>query len=212
MRRPRIARSRCVLVPLAVLLVSLGSWASTFSAGIVAEGTLVAWLSGPDLEATIDGILRLTGIVEVDGESLAFSSEGTFRGFGIRGIVAWTNEGWIGYETAGHTVDGEALEVCGLLYVRWMGLVALKAGTALPGAQRAVVVLRNGRPSFCGAFTGSVEGAFESPETPGTIQLGGAGVVRLSGSSECDQPQIPLDHPALPTAFLEYIGSLDLGG
>ena len=194
-----------------VIAISWGASAQPFSADVVGTGTLVAWLSGLEFLASISGEIRIAGEATLGEESVSFSAEGDFCGFGVRGIVTLISEGWIGYAIAGCAADGEPIEIRGLLHVKWKNLVPLQAGDVFVGTQHVVVVFRGEVHSFCGEFSGTVEGGLEPAETPGTIQLGGTGMVQLAGNPGGIPASIPLDHPALTPEFLQYVAELDLG-
>jgi len=185
-----------------------------FSADAVGTGTLVARLSGLEFHATIAGGIQWVGEAAFDGEAVSFTAEGGFRGFGVSGITTLISEGWVGYTAAGRTAENEPIGIRGLLYAKWKSLVPLQAGDLFVGVQRAVIEFGGEAFSFFGAFSGTAEGGLEPAETPMTIQLGGTGTVRLEGeeaSSDAWPPSaIPLDHPALPLEFLQYVAGLDL--
>lgn len=212
MRLPLFVRSGTILVVVSLLLAfSCGTCAQAFSADIVGTGTLVAWLSGLELVASIAGGVQVVGEAELGGESVSFSVDGTLHGFGVRGIVTLISEGWIGYVASGLAAGDEPIEIRGLLYVWRKSLIPLQAGDVLVGTQHAVIVFRGEAHSFSGEFSGTVEGALEPAETPGTIQLGGTGTVHLDGMPEGLPASIPLDHPALTPEFLQYVDELGLG-
>jgi hypothetical protein len=206
-----LLRSGTILTAVSLLLAfSCGTCAQPFSADVVGTGTLVAWLSGLELVASITGWIQLAGEAVLGGQSVGFSAEGTLRGFGVRGIVTLISEGWIGYVASGLAAGDEPIEIRGLLYARRKSLIPLKAGDVFVGAQHAVMVFRGEAHSFCGEFSGTVEGALEPAETPGTIQLGGTGTVHLDGEPGGLPASIPLDHPALTPEFLLYVAELGL--
>jgi hypothetical protein len=204
-------------VPAAVILVVLcaalcwGADAPALSTDVVGTGMLVAWLSGLAFEASITAEIQLTGDVLLYGESVSFSIEGRACGFGVRGIVTLVSEGWVGYTAAGNTSEGEPIEIRGLLYVKRQSLVPLQANDIFVGVQHAVLLFRGKMHSFCGEFSGTVEGALEPSEMPGTIQLGGSATIQMEGDLGGFPATIPLDHPALPPEFLQYVAELDLG-
>ncbi len=208
---------RCgVLVAVAVAVPFFqGAYAQSFKADVTGPGTLVAWLSGLEILATISGEVHIEGEAALDGETVPFSAEGTLCGFGVRGITTLISEGWVGYAAAGRSADGEPIEIRGLLYARRKSLIPLQAGDVFVGTQRAVVELGGEAFPFFGAFSGTVEGGLEPAETPMTIQLGGEGTVRLEGEEVLPDARppsaIPLDHPALPLEFFRYVAGLDLG-
>ncbi len=216
MRRPNPVRFRAILAALFVLALPCSARAQAFLADVVGTGTLVAWLSGLEFHATIVGEIQLAGEAALDGEAVPFSAEGGFRGFGVHGIATLISEGWIGYAAAGSTDDGEPIEIRGLLYVKRKALVPLQAGDVLVGTQWAVLLFGGEERSYCGAFSGTAEGGLERAETPMTIQFGGTGTIRLEGEKatpDAHLPEaIPLDHPALPLEFLQYVVGLDLFG
>lgn len=185
--------------------------AQSLAVDAVGTGKLVAWLSGLDFEASIDGKIRLTGQVVLSEEVVAFSTEGTARGFGVRGIVTLISEGWIGFAAEGRAADEEPIEIRGLVHARRKCLIPLQAGDVFIGVQYVVLVFRGESYSFCGEFSGTVEGALEPSETPGTIQLAGTAVIHLEGEPGGFPASIPLDHPALPPEFLQYVTELELG-
>ncbi len=205
-----IRRAGVLAVTVAVALFETVS-VHAFSADAVGTGTLVAWLSGLEFHATITGEIQLTGETALGGVVLPFSAEGTFYGFGVRGIVTLISEGWIGYAAEGRSAGGEPIEIRGLLYVKRESLIPLRAGDVLVGTQYALIAFGDETRSFRGEFTGAVEGALETAETPGTLQLGGKGNVHLEGEPGGFPASIPLDHPALPPEFLQYLAELGLG-
>lgn len=212
MSRSDVIRAWAITVATCIAVTLSGSPnAQTFSVDITGTGALVAWLSGAELLASITGEIQLAGEAVLGGRPVAFSAEGTIRGFGVRGLLTLISEGWIGYEAAGRTVDGDPIEVRGLLHARRKSLVPLQAGDVFVGAQCAVMVFNGETHTFGGEFSGSVEGGLEPPETPGTIQLGGAGTLGLHGTSEDSPASISLDHPALEPEFLHYVAELGLG-
>ncbi len=144
------------------------------------------------------------------GRSVGFSAEGSLFGLGVRGIVTLISEGWIGYVASGLAASDEPIEIRGLLYARRKSLIPLQAGDVFVGTQHAVIVFRGEAYSFCGEFSGTVEGALEPAETPGTIQLGGTGTVHLEAKPGGLPAPIPLDHPALTPEFLQYVAELGL--
>jgi len=202
----RAAVALLVIVSTLTLAVSGGA----FSVDLAASGTLDAWISGWDLVASIEGEIRLTGAILVDGRLVRLEAEGDLFGFGVRGITTIASEGWLGYTAQGATADGEPIEICGLLYGKRETLLPLRAGDLLVGVHRAAIRFRNETHRFCGAFSGTVDGGLEPAETWGTIQFSGTGVARLDDDPAAAQT-IPLDHPALPIEFLEYVARLDLG-
>jgi hypothetical protein len=211
MTRSCRTRSGAILFVVAVATtISWGASAQSFSADAFGAGTLVAWLSGLELAASIEGKIHLAGEAALDGRSVPFSAEGTLLGFGVRGITTLISQGWIGYEAAGHSTDGEPIEIRGLLYAWRRTLIALRAGDAFVGAHRTVVVFAGEAHSFRGEFSGTVEGGLEPAETPGTIRLDGTGTVHLEGEPGESPASIPLDHPALTPEFLQYVTELGL--
>jgi hypothetical protein len=209
---PLLVRSGTILIAVSLLLAfSCGTCAQAFSADVLGMGTLVAWLSGLELVASITGRIQLAGEALLGGRSVAFSAEGTLRGLGVRGVLTLISEGWIGYVASGFAASDEPIEIRGLLYARRKSLVPLKAGDVFVGAQHVVMVFRGEAHSFCGEFSGTVEGALEPAETPGTIQLGGTGTVHLDGDPGGLPASILLDHPALTPEFLQYVDELGLG-
>jgi len=214
MRRPNSVHFGAILAAFFVLVVPCNAYAQAFSADAVGTGTLVAWLSGLEILASIAGEIQLTAEAALDGEAVSFSAEGTLCGFGVRGITTLISEGWVGYTAAGRSADGEPIEIRGLLYARRKSLIPLQAGDVFIGTQRAIVEFGGEAFSFFGAFSGTVEGGLEPAETPMTIQLSGEGTVRLEGKEvppDAWLPSvIPLDHPALPLEFLQYVTGLDL--
>ena len=211
MGRPNRIRLAAIVAVLCIVTPSLGAvHAQSFFADAVGTGKLVAWLSGLDFEASIEGEILLTGQVLLGEETLTFSTEGAARGFGVRGIVTLISEGWIGFATNGHTVGDEPIELRGLVHAQRKSLIPLQAGDVFVGVQYVVVVFRGASHSFCGEFSGSVEGELEPSETPGTIQLGGTAIIRLEGEPGGFPESIPLDHPALPPAFVQYLANLGL--
>lgn len=209
---PLLVRSGTILAVFSLLLAfSWGTCAQPFSADIVGTGTLVAWLSGLELVASITGWMQLAGEAVLGDRSVAFSAEGTVRGFGVRGIVTLISEGWIGYAASGFAANDEPIEIRGLLHARRKSLVPLQAGDVFVGTQRAVIVFRGeAHYYFSGGFSGAVEGGLEPAETPGTIQLGGTGAVHLAAGPGALPTSIPLDHPALTPEFLQYVAELGL--
>jgi hypothetical protein len=212
MRRCLLLRPGTILTAVSLLLAfSCGTCAQAFSADVVGTGTLIAWLSGLELVASITGRIQLTGEAMLGGQSVGFSAEGTVRGFGVRGIVTLISEGWIGYVASGFAANDEPIEISGLLYAMRKSLIPLRAGDVFVGAQHAVIVFRGEAHSFGGEFSGSVEGALQPSETPGTIQLGGTGTVHLEAKPGGLPTSILLDHPALTPEFLQYVAELGLG-
>jgi len=212
MSRANRTRIGAIAVIFFIVIPSVGAVrAQSFFADIVGTGKLVAWLSGLDFEASIEGEIWLTGQVVLGEEAIAFSTEGTARGFGVRGIVTLISEGWIGFSTEGRAADEEPIEIRGLVHARRKCLIPLQAGDVFVGVQYVVLVIRGESYSFCGEFSGTVEGALEPSETPGTIQLGGTAVIHLEGEPGGFPASIPLDHPALPPEFLQYVTELELG-
>jgi hypothetical protein len=206
-----LVRSGTILTAVSLLLTfSCGTCAQAFSADVVGTGTLVAWLSGLELVASITGWIQLAGEAVLGGQSVGFSAEGTLRGFGVRGIVTLISEGWIGYVASGRAAGDEPIEIRGLLYARRKSLIPLQAGDVFVGTQCAVIVFRGEAYSFCGEFSGTVEGGLEPAETPGTIQLGGTGTVDWEAKPGGLPTSIPLDHPALTAEFLQYVAELGL--
>ena len=211
MRRPDLIRALAIGLAACIVVTFSGSTcAEPFFADVVGTGTLVAWLSGLELLASITGRIRLAGEAELGGESVSFSVDGTLHGFGVRGIVTLISEGWIGYVASGLAASDEPIEIRGLLHARRKSLVPLQAGDVFVGTQRAVIVFRGEAHSFCGEFSGTVEGGLEPAETPGTIQLSGAGTVHLEAKPGGLPASIPLDHPALTPEFLQYVAELGL--
>ena len=211
MGRPKRMRLAAIIVILCTVIPSLGVvHAQLFVANVVGTGKLVAWLSGLDFEASIEGEIRLTGQLALGDEVVDFSAEGTARGFGVRGITTLISEGWIGFATEGRSAGDEPIEIRGLVHARRKSLIPLQAGDVFIGVQHVVLVFRGETHSFCGGFSGAVEGALEPPETPGTIQLGGTAAIHLEGEPGGFPESIPLDHPALPGDFLQYLTKLEL--
>ncbi len=216
MRRSTFIRCGALVAVTVAALFFQSACAQAFSADAVGTGTLVAWLSGLEFHATIAGGIQLTGETALDGKAISFTAEGDFRGFGVRGITTLISEGWVGYTAAGSTDDGEPIGIRGLLYVKRTSLIPLQAGDVFVGTQRTVIDFGGEAFSFFGSFSGTAEGGLELAETPMTIQLGGMGTVRLEGeetpSSAWLPAEIPLDRPALPPEFLQYVAGLDLFG
>ena len=209
MRRPDVLRAWAItLVTCVAVVFSCSTSAQVFSADVVGTGTLVAWLSGLELLASIAGRIQLTGEAELGGRTVAFLAEGALRGFGVRGLLTLISEGWIGFVAAGSTADDRRIEIRGLLHVRRKSLVPLQAGDVFGGSQHAVILFNGVTHSFNGEFLGTVEGGLEASETPGTIQLGGTGTVHLGGTPGGPPASIPLDHPALTPEFLQYVAEL----
>lgn len=209
MRHSLLLRSGTILaVVFFVVAFACGTHAQAFSANVLGTGTLVAWFSGLELMASITGQIQLAGEAVLGGRSVAFSAEGTLCGFGVREIVTLISEGWIGYVAVGLAASDEPIEIRGLLYVRRKSFIPLQAGDVFVGVQQAVLLFRGEAHPFCGEFSGTVEGALEPSETPGTIQLGGMGSVHLAGEPGGLPASIPLDHPALTLEFLQYVAEL----
>lgn len=212
MRHSLLLRSGTILTAVSLLLAfSCGTCAQPFSADVVGTGTLVAWLSGLELVASITGWIQLAGEAVLGGQSVGFSAEGTLRGFGVRGIVTLISEGWIGYVASGLAAGDEPIEIRGLLYARRKSLIPLQAGDVFVGAQHAMLLFRGAMHSYCGEFSGSAEGGLEPAEMPGTIQLRGTGTVHLEGEPGALPAAILLDHPALTPEFLQYVSELGFG-
>jgi len=208
---PTMPRTTKLALAAALIIGLLGfsnAGVYALSANAVGTGTLVAWLSDVGLEAWIRGEIELAGTDVVGDETVSFSARGTFLGFGVRRFASFVSEGWIGYEASGDAADGQPIEIRGLLYARRESLVPLQSGAVLAGSHRGAIRFRDEEFPFCGAFSGTVEGGLEPAETWGTIQLGGTGTAHLG---EGPSAPIPLDHPALPTEFIEYVARLDLG-
>jgi len=204
-----LSNHHLLLAALLVVTIAFSAFGGGISADAVGTGTLVAWLSGFDLEGAIEGTIRLEGELATDeGEMFPFEVEGTLRGFGVSGILTSLTEGWIGFEAEGRTDDGEAILVFGLLYTSRISVVPLEADAMFVGTYRANVTLGDARHSFSGDFTGSVDGGVEEAETPGTIQFGGSGAIRLDGEVGDAMPPTPLDRSALPEGFLRYLAEL----
>lgn len=214
MRRSTLIRCAALVAVALVGPFFQSACAQAFSSDVVGTGTLVAWLSGLEFHATIEGEIQLTGDAALDGDALSFTAEGGFRGFGIRGITTLVSEGWIGYAAAGKTDDGEPIEIRGLLYAWWKSLIPLQAGEVFVGTHCTVLLFKGETRSYCGEFSGTAAGDLEPAETPMTIQFGGTGTVLLEGEEgppDARPPAaIPLDHPALPLEFLQYVAGLDL--
>jgi hypothetical protein len=212
MRRPDLIRSWAITAAVCIAVTfSCSACAGSLSADVVGTGTLVARLAGLELVASIAGWIRLTGEAVLGGRSVAFSAEGTLRGFGVRGIVTLISEGWIGYVASGRAAGDAPIEIRGLLYASRKSLVPLQAGDVFVGTQRAVIAFGGEAHSVCGEFSGTVEGGLEPAETPGTIQLSGTGTVHLEAKPGGLSTFIPLDHPALTPEFLQYVAELALG-
>jgi len=204
------------LISTALIVVAL-SWCGigqSLAVDLEATGTVVAWVAGIGFQATISGGLSLAGEVVLAGETVPFSAEGSFLGFGVRDILTLITEGWFGLDALGQTSAGEPIEIHALLHARRKSLIPLRAGDVFLGEQQSVVLFRDGVHPFCGGLSGTAEGGLEPSDRPGTIQLGGTGIVCLTGDPRVeDSPiAIPLDDPALPPDFLQYLAELGFGG
>ena len=203
---------RLLFAAFLILAIGWSAFAGTFSAGATGEGTLIAWLAGLDFEGEIDGTIRLEGELAPDaGEAVPFCAEGTLRGFGVSGIVTALTEGWIGYKVEGHADNGEPIEIRGLLYTSRISVVPLQADAAFIGTHRARILFDGAAHAVFGEFSGSVRGAAEPADRPGTIQFGGSGTIGFDGETGVEATPIPLDHPALPAEFLRYLAELGFG-
>jgi hypothetical protein len=213
MRTTRVIRLRSTVIALFTLAVcSFGVCANTFSAEAVGAGTLVARFVGLEISATLAGEVDWTGEAVLNGRPVRFSARGTFNGFGIRGITTMITEGWVSCSLSGSADDGEAVEICGLLYVKRKSVVALAADEPIIGLQYTVLLVGDSAHAFYGDFTGTAQGQLEPADAAMTIQLGGAAIVHLTAEAESPVGElpasIPFDHPALSPEMLQHIDDL----
>jgi len=218
MRTRGLIRLRAIAVAVLMLSAfSLGMRAHVFSAEAVGTGTLVARIPGLEISATLVGELEWTGEAVLDGQPVRCSARGTFSGVGVSGIVTMISEGWVAYSLSGSSDDGEPVEIRGLLYVKWEGVIPLKAGDPIVGTQHTVLLIGGRAHAFSGDFTGAAQGQLEPADVAMTIQLGGAAIVHLAAVAEAPVGElpasIPIGHPALSSEILRQIDELlSLGG
>lgn len=200
---------------IAVLMLSMlcfGARAYVFSTQAVGTGTLVARTLGLEISATLAGELEWTGEAVLDGRPVHYSAGGTFSGVGVSGIVTMISEGWVAYSLSGSADDGEPIEIRGLLYVKWEGVIPLKASDPIVGKQHTVLLIGGRAHAFDGGFTGAARGQLEAADAAMTIQLGGKATVQLTAVGEVPVGElpasIPIDHPALNSEILHHIDEL----
>lgn len=167
---------------IAVLLAVTALAQSGIDAEGVANGTTVLWFSGTKVTASIDSDFSVSGSLEIEGRTVAFTAFGTAFGAGAGDSAALTFDVWIVIEATGTTDDGEPLSLRGGMAGSGedTDLSASAFGLA-SGPFFFLVTLGTDPYRAGGTAAGSAAGAFVVPDDPQTMQIEGTGTYTLIG-------------------------------
>jgi len=188
------------------------AWSQTLSVDGGGEGIVLVGLSEFGLSASLEGPAQWAGEVAHDDEPTTFSAEGTFRGFGVHDLLTNVTEAWLVYSAIGETGLGTSIDIRGLLHVKSESLIPLKAGDRVVGIHYTLLDLGGEVLGFVGEFEAAAAGEVVPGDAPLSLRLIGSASVHLAAEaielSDEIAASIPLDHPALPAGFLDYITAL----
>jgi len=197
---------------LVAFLFSGTASAQSLEAQATASGVLVAHLHETEFTAILEGTIEWSGEAALGHQTTSFTTTGTFRGIGRRGLLTFVSEAWIGYSSQGETASGKPMELTGLLYLMRKTLLPLQAGETVTGWQ--IVVLRIGDETtwYEGVYSGSAAGTLVPPDMPGTLQLEGSGELWIRSAEVTPITQlagsVPLGDGFLEPDFLGFLESL----
>ncbi len=182
---------------IAVLCASTSFAQPSIDAQGIADGKTVLWFSGTQVTVKIVSGFSIEGSLELEGETIHFTAEGSAYGEGIGDSSTLMMDVWLILEATGVTADGTPISIRGGMAgsSEDADLTGNVLGSAT-GPFFAVVTL--GAESFraIGSGEGSASGAFVAPEVPQTMQINGVATYHLTGDLVADDQ--PTDEDAAP--------------